>query len=158
MNIFILDLDPGKAAEYHCDKHVVKMVLETAQMLSTISGGPYKATHAAHPCTKWAAETNMNYRWLVRLGQALAAEYTFRYGKVHKCIEVIEALRSPPPAIPGGTLTPFALAMPEEFKCNNPVTAYREYYRATKAHLGVWTKRPTPDFMKGALPCVNIQS
>ena len=68
MNIFVVDIDPSKAAQSLCDKHVVKMVLETAQILSTISGGPYRPTHANHPCVLWAGATKRNYLWLVEHG------------------------------------------------------------------------------------------
>ena len=92
MNIFVLHTDPEKAATMMCDKHVIKMVLETAQMLCTIAhgmgydGAPYRSTHKNHPCTVWAAKTSSNWSWLLRHGFALCDEYTKRYGKNHKSI------------------------------------------------------------------------
>lgn len=143
MNIFAVDYDPVKAARMLCDKHVVKMVLETAQMLSTINSGPYKPTHKNHPCTLWAGDRVTNYLWLVEHGLALADEYTVRYGKVHKSQAVIEGL-SMPPALPDGT-TPFALAMPDEYKCDDPVESYRNYYMS-KAAFCTWKNTQPPDW------------
>ena len=78
MNIFYLDEDPVLAAQMHCDKHVVKMILESAQLLSTahllIDGdeladerGLYKATHKNHPSSKWVRDSSENYEWLWNL-------------------------------------------------------------------------------------------
>ena len=147
MNIFALSNDPTEAAMLHLDKHVVKMPLETAQMLSTICGGPYKPTHAKHPCTIWAAASTGNYAWLVQLGIALSKEYTYRYRRVHKCQAVIESLRDAPPTVPAGPLAPFAQAMPEECKAADAVLAYQTYYREHKSYIGVWTGRSRPAFM-----------
>jgi len=78
MNIFILSQDPHKAAQYMCDKHVVKLLLESAQILSTVSQGPYKPTHQNHPCTLWTAQGRDNYHWLVEHALELCREYTHR--------------------------------------------------------------------------------
>ena len=147
MNIFVLDTDPEIAAILHCDKHIVKMPLETAQMLSTICGGPYKPTHANHPCTVWARASTENYRWLVHLGVALSHEYTYRYGKTHKCQAIIKSLSEPPASVPVGERTPFAQAMPPECQHADAVLAYQQYYAAHKQHLAAWKFRPKPDFM-----------
>ena len=149
MNIFVLDTNPSEAARLHLDKHVVKMPLETAQMLSSISGGPYKVTHKNHPCTVWARQTKGNYHWLVQLGFALCKEYSHRYSKRHKCQDVIEKLKHAPDFIPDGDRTPFAQAMPDECKRDDAVEAYKEYYRKHKQHIATWTKRDVPDFMRG---------
>jgi len=117
VNIFVLDKNPTRAAEFHCDKHVVKMILESGQMLSTahwlgwarlLKAPPmktkqlqqwlrdnvredlqpkWKMTHAGHPCSVWTQEVWGNYMWHSRLGLALCDEYTRRYGKVHKSHE-----------------------------------------------------------------------
>ena len=149
MNIFALDLDPIMAARLHLDKHVVKMPLESAQMLSTLNApnAPSKPTHRNHPCTLWAGATSGNYDWLVRLGLALCDEYTHRYGKEHKCRAVIEMLRLPPPSVQEGPLTSFAQAMPDDCKQDDAVQAYKGYYRTHKAHIGTWKKRERPEFM-----------
>lgn len=148
MNIFVLDTDPAVAARLHLDKHVVKMPLETAQMLSTVNGGyPYKATHKNHPCTLWAGQSKGNYSWLVNLGVELCKEYTHRYGKVHKCQAVIEQLQNPPESVPAGGMSAFAQAMPDECKRDDAVQAYREYYKQRKAGFATWKNREVPNWM-----------
>lgn len=144
MNIFVLDHSPVVAAQMQCDKHVVKMILETAQILSTITGGPYKPTHQNHPCTAWARETRTNFNWLVRHGLALSAEYTHRYGKRHKCQDVIEAIGydTPSDQFPIGC-TDFVKCMPDEYKVPDVVLSYRNYYHS-KARFARWTKRDVP--------------
>ena len=142
VNIFVLDNCPVQSAVYQCDKHVVKMILETTQMLSTIVGGPYKPTHVNHPCTIWARESVENFLWLKTHGLALCKEYTHRYGKKHKCEDILWNM-SVPDTLSGDTLTPFALAMPEEFKSSDPVKSYRDYYH-TKKEFCRWTNRSTP--------------
>ena len=143
MNIFILDKNPKTAAEYHCDKHVVKMILETAQMLCTAhweTGGqaPYRSTHKNHPCSKWARENSTNYLWLCELGMELCYEYTNRYGKTHKTQQHIEWLTKNIPNLPDGKLTEFPQAMPDNYKSNNVVEAYRNYYMGEKRNIVKW--------------------
>jgi len=147
MNIFILDTNPVIAAQMQCDKHVVKMCLETTQLLSTVAGGPYKPTHVNHPCTKWAGECLANFDWLMWHGMALCQEYTYRYDKIHKCEAVLKNIR--PPAliadIRGGT--PFAQCMPDVYKNDDPVVAYRNYYMSKMSTIDMrWTKRPMPSW------------
>ena len=144
MNIFLLDYSPILAAQFQCDKHVVKLTLETAQILSTVSGGPYKPTHQNHPCVKWAASNAINYRWLHRHGMALCREYSFRYGRRHKCQDVIASLSQPPKHIPLVGCTPYVQCMPDEFHDPDPVQAYRKYYLGAKADFAHWTKREVP--------------
>ena len=143
MNIFVLDKDPVLAAQYQCDKHVVKMVLETAQMLCTVLGNlgettPYKATHPNHPCTKWAAESRQNFEWLVLHGIALAEEYSLRYGRTHKSESAIRYAAPLAHLLPGTGLTPWTQAMPEQYKGPCAVQAYRKYYLGEKKHFAVW--------------------
>lgn len=150
MNIFCLDRDPAIAAQSLCDKHTVKMVLETAQLLCAavrIMGVEYgyKITHQNHPCSKWTRATNGNFNWLRLLGIEIAKEYSYRYGKVHKCESIITNV--PTGIMPKGELTPFIQAMPEEFKYKDPVQAYRNYYRGAKANLLVYTKREPPEWI-----------
>lgn len=155
MNIFILDLDPELCAQYHCDKHVVKMILETAQLLSTahhVLDGPrsdlYKPTHVNHPCAVWLRESVANYMWTYSLFRELSREYTYRYGKDHKSwILLGDILSSPPANIPDCGPTPMALAMPDKYKCPFPVHAYRDYYCGDKARMLKWTKRETPPWV-----------
>lgn len=146
MNIFILDTNPFNAAKMQCDKHVVKMVLESAQILSTVAGGPYKPTHQNHPCTLWAGANITNFNWLLRHALALSEEYTLRYGKRHKCRDVIEqiATRSAHqlPRNIGQGFTDFVQCMPDQYKDKDPVIAYRRYYHS-KAGFATWkTQEP----------------
>lgn len=152
MNIFVLDKDTNKAAAYHCDKHVVKMCLEYAQLLSTTanevrSGHPcYKTTHLNHPCSIWTRESAANTRWLAALLIALGREYTSRYGKVHKSVDIgVSAAWSAVKHIPDKGLTPFAQAMPDEYKDKDPVVAYRRYYVNAKNGFATW-KNGVPDW------------
>lgn len=131
MNIFVLDLNPMRAAQAHCDKHVVKMCLEYAQILSTVSGRGYKPTHKNHPCVKWAAAPE-HYSWLFSLAVELGREYTARYGRVHASTLKLSELPEP---LPHPTPTWFALAMPDECKTDDPVESYRQYYRTAKREL-----------------------
>lgn len=132
MNIFVLYLNPMHAAQAHYDKHVVKMCLEYAQILSTVSGKGYKPTHKNHPCVKWAAAAPEHYSWLYHLAIELGREYTARYGRVHA--STLKLLELPEP-LPLSTPTWFALAMPDEYKSDDPVESYRQYYRTAKREL-----------------------
>jgi hypothetical protein len=144
MNIFVLDKDPKKAATQQIDKHIVKMPLESAQMLcaALVRHGredtPYKATHKNHPCTLWTGKSQGNFRWLVKHGIALCEEYTSRYGKRHKCQDVIEWCAENDSSIPPGKQTDFAQAMPVHYKRICPVLAYRSYYKGDKARIANW--------------------
>jgi hypothetical protein len=149
MNVFVLDKDPVKAAQLHADKHVVKMILETAQMLCTaFDEAPYKKTHKNHPCSVWARESKSNYMWLVALGEALHDEYQYRYGenKTHKSLSVILWCKERVNEInfPSSGLTRFAQAMPEEYKCVDAVRAYKIYYLNDKKDLLNYTRREKP--------------
>jgi hypothetical protein len=155
MNIFFLSFNPRIAAEHHCDKHVVKMILETAQLLYSahpvVPANGYKKTHVNHPCAIWTRESLDNYLWLCDLGLALCAEYTFRYGKIHKTQLHLEWLSANPPVLPKIGVTEIRLAMPDEFKRPNPVEAYRAYYIGAKARLLRYSKRSPPDFLAKAM-------
>jgi hypothetical protein len=154
MNIFVLDYDPIKAAQFHCDKHVVKMVLESAQMLSaahTILDGEqeglYRLTHANHPCTKWVRHSNNNYNWLYCLFGALCAEYTLRYNKIHLCeYKFLERFRIPPKNIVVGHKTPQPKTMPVQYQVEDIVQSYRNYYKAEKAGIAKWKMGNTPEW------------
>jgi hypothetical protein len=144
VNVFALVPDPIQAALWHCDAHVIKMTLETAQLLSTAhhllgSSAPYRPTHRNHPCAAWARATRGNYERLWALGMELGAEYRARYGRTHASTAVIRALATPPPELPPGPRTPFAQAMPEGFRGPDPVAAYRRYYLTKRGgRLGTW--------------------
>lgn len=156
MNIFILSLNPYLCAIFHCDKHVVKMILETAQMLCTChhlcsnnnnNKSLYKQAFQNHPCTIWARQTTGNYCWLYMLFYNLCKEYTYRYNKIHTCEKkLIDVLNYIPNNISEGNITKFAQAMPDDVKNNNSVIAYRNYYMKYKKDFCKWTKRDTPSW------------
>ena len=152
MNIFVLDEDVEKCAEYHCDKHVIKMILESAQMMSAVvrlngHDTGYKLTHKNHPCTIWARKSLSNYIWLKSLISLLNSEYRYRYDKSvnHKSFDM--AMSLPMPDLPVIGLTPFAQAMPEQYRNKNAVKAYRDYYINEKSSFLTWTKRKTPKWI-----------
>ena len=153
MNIFFLDFDTKKCAEYHCDKHVVKMILETAQLLCgshwvTGSEAPYKLSHKNHPCAIWVRESLSNYLYLCDLGLELCKEYTYRYGKRHKSQDIIEWCLVNKPNIHDVDFTVPPIAMGDEFKIGNDVIeSYRNYYIKAKSSFTVWKNRPIPDWL-----------
>ena len=149
MNIFALDINPKQAAEWHVDKHVVKMPLESAQMLCTVLNQlgvktPYKSAYAKHPCTIWTGESMDNFIWLCELGLELCKEYTYRYEKEHKCEAIIKECLTYACKVPNKGLTKFAQAMPEELKKENPIDGYKNYYIKAKNHIAAWKKREIP--------------
>ncbi len=156
MNIFILDNDIATCARYHCDQHVIKMILESVQLLCTALNQkgmvtPYKSTHIKHPCVLWVAESHDNFLWLVKLTHALNAEYRFRFQKEvdHKSMAVLGQVEGL--SFPGIGLTEFAQAMPEEYKLpGDAVSAYQRFYAGDKLGFARWTKRPTPDWLGAA--------
>lgn len=157
MNIFYLDSVPLVAAQSMYDRHVVKMCLETAQILSTAhrvldnppdSAGYYKATHVNHPSVVWARSSDNNYNWLYYHFICLLNEYTFRYGKVHKCAQMIPILQALPANITIGLKTDPPCCMPDEYKISDSaVINYRQYYKYGKSHLHKYTKRQPPAFL-----------
>ncbi len=149
MNIFYLDSDITQCARYHCDKHVIKMILESAQILCSVLWmhhikAPYKPTHLHHPCVLWANHSLSNWLWLKQLAGALNEEYKYRFNhkKNHKSYDVIQALQNPTIIDLGLTERPQVL--PDEFRQTDPVRAYRQYHKARKQHLAQWTKREIP--------------
>lgn len=177
MNIFVLDQNPKLAAQMHCDRHVVKMILESAQLLSTAhrlldgvlyqgksnSGRAakrwlidddrethvYQATHINHPCAVWVRECDANYKWLYNLFIELNEEYTHRYKKVHKCMTMAPQLQSAPKNIRSSAkISPFPTPMPDDVKTDDPVQSFRNYYIHYKNGFARWTNRETPSWYK----------
>lgn len=161
MNIFVLDEDPQIAASLHCDVHVVKMILETTQILCTVrhlSGNPvpegYKPTHANHPCTKWAMESGGNYLWLWGLLAFLHCEYDRRYAKTHASKRLLAPLNRedgyPLGASGSYARTPFIFCGPESCIRESVVASYRALYllkAQTMKRPMRWTKTPVPAWM-----------
>jgi hypothetical protein len=177
MNVFFLDKNPIESAHMHCDKHVVKMILEYAQLLSTAhrildgelyidnSSGRrikrwklnnnlcentlYKATHINHPSAVWARESKENYDWLYKSFTSLCSEYTLRYGKIHATQTKLEKyLNYSPKNISNIAFTEPPQAMPEYCRIeNDSVQAYRKYYINEKANMLRYTKREKPQWI-----------
>jgi len=176
VNIFFVDEDPVKAAECLVDKHVVKMILESAQLLSTahrvldgekyigkVNGRKhtswilpdarddimYSATHMNHPSAVWCRQSVENYIWLVEHFFGLMNEYIHRYKKIHKCNgELSFMLQSPPFNLKEYDMTPMPSCMAEEYIISdNPLTNYRNYYRIGKSNLHKWTNRQPPEWI-----------
>ena len=162
MNIFVLDENPWNAAQMVCNRHSVKMPLETAQLLCTALAAhgvldtplrkfvAYKPTHRNHPCTIWASESRENFNWLVNHGIALCWEYNRRYGREHKCLKVIEDCARLELMIPEGKMTPHPLCMKDEYKIGDDVVeSYRNYYIEGKTYMNKgagpnWPTNSTP--------------
>lgn len=169
MNIFVLQSEPRECAIDHCDKHVVKMHVEGVQMLvsvlnrydiehqvTTKSGTIHKGGHPHHPCTKWAGNSYDNFIWLIEYVRGLTDEHTYRYGTIPVSVrqtqevvryahQVYDAMEREGCAENG--LTPFALAMPNEFKCDDAVQSYRNLYVYGKSDIAFWKKnRPAPQW------------
>tara|TARA_R100000458_G_scaffold48305_1_gene47307 strand:- start:2106 stop:2696 length:591 start_codon:yes stop_codon:yes gene_type:complete len=181
MNIFVLDQDPRVAAQMYCDKHVPKMVVELYQQMGsamrragvedalmplTKKGTPLKGGYHNHPCTRWVGDNRKNFCWAAEHALALCDEYTKRFGKKHFCEDGIEQmlnLHLEYGILPKGSFTPFALAMPDEFRpvsCHikegyllhasgdTAVQAYRRYYHSKT--FAKWEKgTDAPDWWKG---------
>lgn len=174
MNIFYLHPRTKTCAEMHLDKHVVKMIIEYAQLLSTAhrvldgverialskSGrkqkvwtlndqreSVYKASHINHPSAKWTRHSQANYIWLFNLWVNLLDEYTHRYGKNHSCERLIPYLFVTPRNIPIADFTPPWRAMPDDVKIgDDSLLSYRNYYIVHKRKMARWTNREMPDW------------
>ena len=154
MNIFYLHNDPVKCAEMHCDKHVVKMIVEYAQLMSTAhrlldnNDQVYKPTHPKHPSTIWTRASKANYDWLFQLWTMLLDEYTHRYGKRHACEKMYSVLFNAPANIEAGPFTEPTPAMPDEYKvAGNSIMSYRGYYIGAKKALLTWKGRQIPNWI-----------
>ena len=141
MNIFYLSRDPFKAAKYQYNKHVVKMILESAQLLYTahwvlgsdMPENAYRKTHENHPCAIWVRESEVNYDWLFSHLLGLLMEYERRYNKKHKTFNHVSFLMFPPPYISCvKKFTHPPLCMPDKYKTNDPVESYWNYYEGEK--------------------------
>jgi hypothetical protein len=181
MNIFYLDKDPRVCAEMHLDKHVVKMIIEYAQLMSTahrlLDGVPYldktangrsiqrwrleepletslmKASHVNHPSAVWTRASVNNYNWLLSLWDHLCEEYTYRYGKIHAVQNRLQhVLEMAPVNIPHTPFTEPTPAMPDVYKVkNDSLTSYHQYYAGAKNSFAKWTKRSVPDWYQSLL-------
>ena len=181
MNIFYLNSNPRLCAKYHVDKHCVKMIVEYSQLLSTahrvldgyqsievvnnrklkrwvldnqlLDSVLYKATHVNHPSAVWVRQSSENYMWLAQLLWDLSDEYTYRYGKVHKCMDsgLIQYLfEHIPKSIPRKQFTEPTPAMPDKYKVPaSSMLSYHNYYNGDKRKLFSWKFRNVPEFITG---------
>jgi len=159
MNIFHLHKDPKTCAEYHCDKHVVKMILETAQMLSTAyrrnfgdwecDDDLYKTAFPKHPMTIWVGNSGANFKWSLNLLDELLYQYTLRYKKIHTTKKISDLLHkkhnkwncwktefTTPPQ-----------CMPDQYKHKDYITAYKQYYIGEKKRFAKYTGVDFPEFL-----------
>ena len=172
MNRFIIDKEPEAIAQQLCDQHIIKMVLEEAQMLNTAvrlhapefaeEAGLYKIAYKNHPCTQWARETRVNYRYAVRLMKAMNDEYMWRYPKRsdgtvntgHASMRHFDALVEAEKYIPD--LSNFKTPHPQCFSGHDdcktheewPIRAYRAFYALDKMSFAKYEKgRAMPEWM-----------
>lgn len=180
MNIFYLSKSIQECVEMHVSKHCIKMCTEMTQLLSTahrvLDGEEYtvlsaagrrskafrmrsvgddeflyKATHLNHPSAIWARSNRSCYEYLHKLTVALCKEYTYRYGKVHKCESsgLLDRLATPPMNIKDGEFTEPPPAMPDEYiVVGDSVESYRRYYMGAKRHIAEWKNRSVPYWYK----------
>jgi hypothetical protein len=159
MNLFILSLIQREIAQFMMDKHVSKILLEAVQMLCSakrvldpddeINGQLYKLAHKNHPVTIWCRKSKENFLWTLELVEELHREWRFRYGhpetKFHKSYLMAQILREHLPKdeqFEEQRLTPFALAMPDEYKSEDPIESYRNYYMSgPKQKIASWKKK-----------------
>lgn len=153
MNIFILDMDLRKNAQAYCDKHLVKIILEIAQLMCTVvneMGGisPYKTTHKNHPCTRWLMENGANWELLLSLAEELNKEYKYRFNHTnnHKSFDVIKSLIKP--KYSNNVFSGMFNSVTDEVRRTNVVDTikyYRKYYISKSKEIDMkWTKRETP--------------
>jgi len=164
MNIFYLDDNPRLSAQQLCDKHVPKMLLETCQMLSTgirsrlevKTDSLYKIAYPKHPSTMWVGESRKHFMWALEYARAVADEYTWRYGKMHKSERVVKWLEDNKEYIfkafedvePIFTRPP--QCMPDQYKQEDTIEAYRSYYYGEKKYFAKWEKgRNKPEWFRG---------
>lgn len=167
MNLFILSRSKRRAAKYHFDSHVVKIILEAAQVASSAlflvdadrfsdllkrntadTRYVYRAGWLGHPCVLWCATSLANYTWTCRYGLALCSEYSYRFHKQHSTQAILDSLLSntpPEDKFPVHGRTPFAQAMPSQYRNDDPVAAYRAYYMSPEKYgLASWRRRSKP--------------
>lgn len=180
MNVFYLHENAEVCAKQHCDKHVVKMIIEYAQLLSTahrvLDGKEYEgrtktgrkakrwrlddwredtlymASHMKHPDELWLQKSKENYDWTYRLFSCLCDEYTHRYGKVHEtCRKLRDALVNAPNNLASKGFIEPPQCMPDYCKAERSIDAYHNYYIKEKVRFAKWTKRDIPEWFKNAV-------
>ena len=172
MNIFVLDRNPVKAAQMMCDKHIVKMIIESFQMFSSVIDTNYDPAKLGndpllphqrlgmydypksvpkHKCTEWLTESLGNYKWMLKHTRAMCREYSKRYGKTHKAEGMLMIVEGQMDHLlfDKERRTQFVQAMPDKVKDKNPVRGYRNYYNLYKFPFAKWKHSICPDWYKG---------
>lgn len=185
MNIFYLSENAKACAEMHCDRHVVKMIIEYAQLMSTahrildgeeyidttangrkikrwrmkdeqLENGLMKASHVNHPSAIWTRWSRQNYFWLNTMWYYLLREYTHRYGKHHACEKYELLLYLFPKNLPDRTFEDPPPAMPDYCKvAGNSIASYHKYYINEKVRFATWKNRKVPDWFAEAISAKN---
>jgi hypothetical protein len=166
MNLFILSDNPAEIALWMMDKHIVKIILEAVQMLSSAYQiimddensieGIYKITHKNHPVSIWVRESRENFLWVLELCDAMHIEWRHRYNhpetKFHKSYLLAMRIREQCPSAEQFRtvgMTPFVLAMPDIYKTDCPFESYRNYYQSPeKQRIASWKNRTHPKWFK----------
>jgi hypothetical protein len=159
MNIFFLHKFPSKSAEYLCDKHIPKMLLESCQMLSTAvqeNAGErledlYKPAYPKHPMTKWVGSTFSNFQWTLENAVFISQEYCKRFKKLHKSSRILNVIYDNQyyKEIPDERFTNPPQCMPDQYRLRSDlyVKAYRKYYKGEKEYFAKWEKgRQQPEW------------
>jgi|SRR5579859_1591857 len=153
MNILILDYDVRLCAQYHFDKHCMKMIVVGTQLLNNAlikHNKDYQPIYSeicqTHPVSLWVSQSIDNFNWLMSLTVELCKEYSYRYNKIHKSELILQNIKKSnyQEVIPGIGLTPFIKSVPEQYQVEDVVESYRNYYKYDKSHIVSWTKRNIP--------------
>jgi hypothetical protein len=160
MNLFVLDRMPDKAAQYNCDSHVRKIILEATEMMGcAYDDGDFapwpwvsKSKFVNHPMSYWVRENRHNFSWTLEHAYALCSEFEYRFGKPHKCFQYLDWISH---NIPINNLSDdkqsdwprcFGYWKEDIEITNDAIQDYRKYYRLAKRHLMIYTKRNLPEW------------
>lgn len=158
MNIFFLDSDITKCAQAHCDRHVNKMILESAQLLASaihiaepglVAEIPdlYRLTHKNHPCAVWVRSSINHYLYLMDLMEALNEECQYRYAHSRIHVSLEKVLSWPIPKLPDMDFIEPPKCVSDDLKpIPSTIEAYRSYYNRDKREIAAWTRREPPDW------------
>ena len=161
MNIFFLSTDPVKAAQMACDKHVNKMIVESAQMLAnayslevltsddcpkTQKSNNRKHSYLHHPMSKWVLYSHSHWNWLLNHAISLCKEKFYRQQKYHFTEQFINWCKNNIPSLPIMGWSKPPLCMPYKYTNTDTIEAYRDYYWGEKRKFAVWTKRQKPEW------------
>jgi hypothetical protein len=155
LQIFVLSINPRRSARMLSDKDIIKMIVESSQILSSChhiynsryKNKLYKKIQIIDPYVIWVCKSKSNYLWLVEYLDELYKEYFFRYNKKHKSKEIFKFLKKVPKNLLDIGLTKFPQALPEKYKSKSAITAYRKFYASEKIYSAKWNKRKKPKWI-----------